>query len=358
MKPIGNHALVRSRSILALSALAALLLTVPASPGQVMAAGPEKPFENKVEVVQVGLTANYPNFPELLALFSKQEPNIKIITPAGQGGSGATLAKLKAEGKNTRTSVVFFGQAFGPRFREAGLLMPFRPKAAELLRPSDRDPRGTFYSWAIWTPAFIYNKNQLPNPPRSYAELLETEGKISYDNPATSASGLIFIVGAIKANGGTIENPEPGFQYLKRLKPRIATYVSSGGEALSLVQKGEVGLVVHYSEANMFNKYMKNAPIDIIVPKEGMPLSALSVGIAKYAPQPEAAKRFIDFLLSREAQELLVKGYFRPVRTDVPVPPEIRARYPENYDADYPFDWESVLPYQKQWIERWNLEIK
>jgi len=314
--------------------------------------------EAKVEVVQVGLTANYPNFPELQALFAKQEPHIRIVTPAGQGGSGATLAKLKTEGKNTQTSIVFFGQAYGPQYREAGVLASFQPQGAQTLRPSDRDPKGTFYSWAVWTPSFIYNKNQILRPPRSFAELLQTQGRLSYDNPATSASGLIFLVGAIRANGGTIENPEPGFEYLKRLKPRIATYVSSGGEALSLVQKGEIGLAIHYSEANMYNKYVGNAPIELIVPKEGMPLSALSVGIARNAPQPEAAKRFVDFLLSREAQMLLARGYFRPARTDVQVPAEIRARYPENYDADYPFDWETVLPYQKQWIERWNREIK
>ena len=317
-----------------------------------------QPFATNVEVIQVGLTADYPNFPELLSLFAKQEPNIKIITPAGQGGSGATLAKLKAEGTNTQTSLVFFGQAFGPMYREADVLTPFVPKGVEMLRPTDRDPKATFYSWAIWTPSFIYNTNQLPKPPRSYADLLLADGKLSYDNPATSASGLIFLVGAIKANGGTIENPDPGFEYLKRLKPRIATYVSSGGEALALVQKGEVGLAIHYSETNMYNKYIKNAPIEIIVPKEGMPLSALSVGIARHAPQPEAAKRFVDFLLSKEAQELLAKGFFRPARTDVTIPPEIRSKYPENYDAGYPFDWESILPYQKQWIERWNREIK
>jgi ABC-type Fe3+ transport system substrate-binding protein len=80
--------------------------------------------------------------------------------------------------------------------------------------------------------------------------------------------------------------------------------------------------------------------------------------VAKYAPQPEAAAKFVDFLLSKEAQELLAKGYFRPVRPDVAIPDEVRARYPENYDADYPFDWETTVPYQTAWIQRWNNEIK
>jgi putative spermidine/putrescine transport system substrate-binding protein len=337
---------------------AAATAAAPAATSSPATSAPYKPLADKVEVVQMGLTADYPNFPELLALFAKKEPNITIVTPPNQGGSGATLTKMKTEGKNTQVSLLFYGQAYGPQFRDADVLMPIQPVGAEALRPTDRDPKGTFYSFAIWTPAFIYNKSQMPNPPSSYADLLQASGKLSYDNPALSASGLIFMVGAIKANGGTVQNPDPGFEYLKKLKPRITTYLSGGSEAMSMVQKGEVGLAVHYSETNLYNKYVLNSPVDVIVPKEGMPLSALSVSVAKYAPQPEAAKRFVDFLLTKEAQELLAKGYFRPARTDVAVPAEIRAKYPQNYDADYPFDWESILPVQQQWIDRWNREIK
>ena len=59
--------------------------------------------------------------------------------------------------------------------------------------------------------------------------------------------------------------PIQGSSTSKRLEPRIATYVSGGGEALCLVRKGEVGLAINYSETNMYNKYIKNAPIEIIV---------------------------------------------------------------------------------------------
>lgn len=337
-------ALCASLALSALSAMAQTKATVPiASP---------------TTVYQIGLTNDYPNFPELLALFAKHEPNVKITSPPQSGGSGATLARLKAEGANTQISLVFFGQALGPQFRDADLLQPIKPVDADKLRATDRDPKGLYYSFALWTPTFIYNSDQIKNPPRSYADLLTAEGRLSYDNPVSSASGMIFLVGAILANGGTVQNPEPGFAYLKKLRSRIVTNPASGGESLSLVSKGEIGLAVHYSEPNMYNKYFKSAPINMVVPKEGMPLSALSVGVSKYAPQAEAAKRFVDFLLSKEAQQLLAGRYFRPVRTDIVIPPEVKAKYPENYDKDYPFDWESILPYQKEWLDRWNREIK
>lgn len=101
-----------------------------------------------IEVYELGIMADHPNWPVLLALFNQKEPNIKIIAAPGQGGSNATQAKLQADGPNTQISLVLFGQTAGPPMREAGLLAEIHPTDAELLRPSDRDPSGHFYSWA------------------------------------------------------------------------------------------------------------------------------------------------------------------------------------------------------------------
>jgi len=255
-------------------------------------------------------------------------------------------------------SLVCFGQALGPRFRASGLLQPIAPAGVEALRPADRDPGGLFYSWALWTPAFVYNRDRLPSPPGSYTDLLRAEGRISYDDPSTSASGLIFLAGAILANGGSIEHPEPGFAYLERLRSRSAGYPTGGSGALALVRAGRLDLVVHYAETNLYDRHVNNAPVGVVVPSEGMPLSAFAVGVAKHAPQPKAAERFVDFLLSREAQELLAARYFRPARTDVHIPPKVRAAYPDNYDACYSVDWEATMPYQREWIVRWQREIR
>ena len=66
-------------------------------------AGPPRSVvaQETIEVVQVGLTNNYPNFPELMALFAQSEPNIKIVQAPQSGGSGSTVAQLKAQGANT-----------------------------------------------------------------------------------------------------------------------------------------------------------------------------------------------------------------------------------------------------------------
>src|SRR5580765_2412007 len=89
-----------------------LLLTILILPTSSLA-GPTRQAaaQETIEVVQVGLTNNYHNFPELLALFAQSEPNIKIVQAPQSGGSGSTVAQLKAQGSNTEVSLVFFGQA-------------------------------------------------------------------------------------------------------------------------------------------------------------------------------------------------------------------------------------------------------
>ena len=118
---------------------------------------------------------------------------MKIVTGPQQGGSGSTLAQLKTEGANTQVSLVLFGQALGRAIRDADLLQLFTPANADQLRRA---------------PAPLY--------------------AVSYDDPTTSASGLIVLVGAIRANGGTIQNADPGFAYLQQIKPQVATYNLGG----------------------------------------------------------------------------------------------------------------------------------
>src|SRR3954447_12532645 len=75
--------------------------------------------QETIEVYELGIPGNYPNFPELLALFAQREPNVKIVPAPQQGGSGSTLARLKAEGENTQISLAIFGQPLGPPLRDA-----------------------------------------------------------------------------------------------------------------------------------------------------------------------------------------------------------------------------------------------
>ena len=98
------------------------------------------------------------------------------------------MAKLEAEGTSTETSHVFFGKALGPMYREANVLAPFVPKGVELLAPRIAT-KATFYSWAIWTPSFVYDTDRLQSRRGAMQISFWQKASSPMTIPATSASG-------------------------------------------------------------------------------------------------------------------------------------------------------------------------
>jgi len=62
----------------------------------------------------------------------------------------------------------------------------------------------------------------------------------------------------------------------------------------------------------------KGQPCDVVYPVEGVTLSPGPAGILKKAPHPNAAKLFMDYICSKEAQEIIAAKYYYPGRVDVP----------------------------------------
>lgn len=181
--------------------------------------------QETIEVVQLGLNQKNSNFPrQIVALFAESEPKTcRSRLGAAVGRQWEHTGPPEDRGGEHPGQPGLLRAGMGPRFPRRRRPGPDPPAGAEFLRPTDHDPNGLYYSWALSTPAFIYNKDQIAKPPKSYADLLNTEGRISYDNPVTSASGMIFMVGAILANSGP-SKPEPGFEYLKKLRSKITAY--------------------------------------------------------------------------------------------------------------------------------------
>src|SRR5690606_40263446 len=85
------------------------------------------------------------------------------------------------------------------------------------------------------------------------------------------------------------------------------------GAVLRAVASGErpYGIIVEYLA---IRAKQEGSPIDIVYPKEGVPVITEPVGIVKSTQNPEAARAFVDFLLSREGQQLAADMGYMPLR--------------------------------------------
>jgi iron(III) transport system substrate-binding protein len=102
----------------------------------------------------------------------------------------------------------------------------------------------------------------------------------------------------------------------------------------------------------IFTKKKDGAPVEIFFPPEGVPINMYGAGIPKTAANPNAAKLFLNWALSAEAQTFMIKelGYMTALKT----PPA----YPPGFDPKAVKLWvpnfEQYEKLRSEWLEEWN----
>jgi iron(III) transport system substrate-binding protein len=163
-----------------------------------------------------------------------------------------------------------------------------------------KSPQGYWGSTWITYAGIAWNPNKVPpaRAPKSYADLLDPRwrGRISIKD---STSGLQYAqyAAVAKAYG------EDFWRKLGRLDPVV---LASGTTQYDRVVGGE-DLIVGCATSSAYSLLRrKGAPLEFLLPKEGVPFTPLQTGIVRHAPHPHCARLFIDFLFSEEGQKLTV----------------------------------------------------
>lgn len=151
-----------------------------------------------------------------------------------------------------------------------------------------------------------------------YEDLLnpELKGKIAAADPGSSSSAFAQLTNMLLAMGGDYESDE-GWDYVRALVENLDGKVASGSGAVHKgVADGEyvVGLTYEDPAAS----YVRDgAPVEIVYPKEGAVFLGAAMQIIKDAKNMDNAKKFIDFVLSKEAQDAFgTELTNRPLRKD------------------------------------------
>lgn len=259
--------------------------------------------------------------------FEKAYPNIDVEIL--NLGGGEALTRIRAEKDNPRADV-FFSTV------EALSTSP------ELLASYKATEYSTYPSWAIGKDnkhygieqammIFIINTEMMPlaDAPKSWKDLTDPKykGEIIMANPSLSGSAYSQLAQIIQlygwdVAGKVIEN---------------AVFVPKSRLAYSQVAKGEyaIGLT---EESRVYSQMEKGFQVAPVYPTEGTAPRLSSVGIVEGGPNPENAKIFLNWRISKEANEIQVKVRGkRVVRSDVKARgnmPPIEDIKTFEYDAD------------------------
>jgi len=248
--------------------------------------------------------------------FNKDHPGITV--DVFRSGTTEVMSKLQAEfaSGSSPADVVLIADAVAmTQLKNDGRLLPYPDAPVEGLPPALVDPDKTFFGTKLITTGIVYNTDLVKEPPRSWADLLDPEvaSKTIMPSPLYSGAAVIHV-------GTMAQQPEFGWDYFETLARNGAVAGQGNGTVIEAVARGEkaYGIIIDYMA---FNAARKGSPVAFVFPEEGVSAISQPVAILKTSDNIEAAKAFVDWQLSKAAQEQSVaQGYF-PVFSGVK-PPE------------------------------------
>ncbi|MDR0466218.1 MAG: ABC transporter substrate-binding protein [Deltaproteobacteria bacterium] len=232
-------------------------------------------------------------------------------------GAGKLMAKIAAERESGKILADVIWTSEVPDFykmREDGILEKYVPAAAkEALNPFD-DYDGSFTAARLGTLGIAYNTKLIKTAPTSWSDLTKPEYKGAFGIANPALSGTSYMSVALLAR-------QFGWEFFDKLYANGAKIGKGSGQVIDDTASGDLAasLAVDYIT---FDKISKGAPLALAYPKETLVVPS-PIAIIKNSPNMTTAKKFLDFLLSKEAQTIGADEGTLPVRADVTVP----ARY-------------------------------
>ncbi len=300
----------------------------------------------KTNLTTIALPHDWCNYGAMLDGFVKKT-GVKLNELNPNGGSGDEIEAIKANKTNKgpqAPDVVDVGISFGPQAKTDGLLMNYKVPTWDTIDASVKDADGAWYGDYYGVLSFEVNTKIVKTVPKDWADLLKSDYKNSValaGDPTASNQAIQSVYAAALANGGSLDNAQPGLDFFKKLKEagNFVPVVAKQG----LVASGETPIVITWSYLALSDKdaLKGNPTIEVVIPASGRFAGMYAQAISAYAPHPDAAKAYMDYLYSDEGQLNWLNGYCYPTRyNDLVarnvVPAALKAKLPDVVGAVFP----------------------
>ena len=255
---------------------------------------------------------------------------VDVIT----GGTNELLERIESQQDNVEADVMFGGGVESLKAYEH-CFSPYVVGSSDSIREPHQAED------AVWTPfsalpvVLIYNTKLVsPDKITGWSSLSDPifRGRIAFADPAISGSSFTALATQILA-GKSMEKT------LATLAENLqGKTLSSSGDVLNAVVDGSCLVGITLEETAL--KYIAaGADLAMVYPEEGTSCVPDASAIVKGAPHSENAKRFLDFTVSYEVQQMLSESsYRRPVRSDIPAG-ESLLPLQDIVLVDYDIDW-------------------
>ncbi len=238
---------------------------------------------------------------------------------AGSGDEVQAIIANKDNKGPQAPDVIDVGLSFGPQAKDQKLLMPYKVSTWSTIPDSAKDADGYWYGDYYGVLAFEVNADLVKTPPADWPDLLNASYKnqvaLAGDPRASNQAIQAVYAAGLSAGAKTAADAgKMGLDFFAKLN-KAGNFVPTIGKAASLAQ-GATPIVIRWDYNALADKdTLKGNPnVSVIVPKTGVVAGVYVQGISAYAPHPNAAKLWMEYLYSDEGQLGWLAGYCHPIR--------------------------------------------
>ena len=198
--------------------------------------------------------------------------------------------------------------------KDMGFLAPYHSPERTKIRPALLDHQG-YWTGVLWNLGVLgYNTRLAPaeSIPKKWQDLLQPRWQGHIGLEAEDVTWYIFML--------HLMGNQKGKEYMVQLSRQQPQMRSGHNLIAQLLIAGEFALAPTARVHRVEEAKKDGGPVDWVAIEPLAPEPPVCVSLPKSAPRPNAGKLFIDFILSREAQEILYQLKRIPSRTDTPQP--------------------------------------
>lgn len=272
----------------------------------------------------IGLSLSVPAFAETLVVYSAGPKPLSdelaktftektgIDVEMFQSTAGKIMARYQAEKSNPHADVMIsasWGHAI-TLDQEGDLLAYTSPNAANVPASLRSD---SYVAQGAAALAIAYNPKSGMTAPQHWADLTlpEYRGQVTMPDPSKSGSALTLVQGLV-----TLDS-DKAWNLFGQLSANEILVPGANKAALNPVLQGAKSAVFGAVDYIVIGAKQKGESIDVVYPSEGTVLAPRPMMIMKSSQHQDAAKQFVDFVLSEEGQKLVADEYILPSRTDI-----------------------------------------
>lgn len=268
------------------------------------------------------LPDDWANYGKMKEVFFQDTYDFLVHTDlVPEASSAEEIEQIRANAGNSgpqNPDVIDVGFVWGDQAKEQSLLQPYKVATWDTIPEEIKDADGYWYGNYYGTMAFEINVDAVPFIPEDWNDLLDPrlQGLIAFNDPVAGSQNTHAVWAATFANGGTLDEPEKGMEFFRQLA-ESGNLVPTAWSPAALIS-GELPITLRWDYNALANRdnNVEQANIQVIYPKSGTIAGVYLCGINAYAPRPNAARLWMEFVYSDEGQLIWLEGYAKPVRFD------------------------------------------